>query len=135
MQCKIHPDLPAVDRCVGCAEPFCGNCLVEVAGQRYCASCKSLALQGREVLVEEPTLPCKEAGEALTYAIISLFCFGFILGPISISKAVKAKQIIADDPRLAGYGKCNAAILIGSVGLVLSVIFVFGKMMNAGRSG
>ena len=78
MQCKNHPDLQAVDRCIGCAEPFCGDCLVEIHGQKYCGSCKIMALKGQPLILEEPTIPCKEANEALTYAIVGIFCCGII---------------------------------------------------------
>lgn len=121
MECKNHPSLPAVARCSGCAEPFCQNCLVEIQGQRYCASCKVMAVQGRPV-VEEATLPCPEADEALKYAIIGIFCFGIILEPIAISKALKAKKILEMNPQLTGSGKAQAALIIGIIGLALWVI-------------
>jgi hypothetical protein len=133
MQCKNHPDVSAVDRCVGCAEAFCGDCLVEVLGQKYCGSCKVLAIQGRQVVLEEATVPCKEAGEALTYAIVSLFCFGIVLGPVAIHKAYKAKQAIAEDPRLSGYGKANAAMVIGIVALLLWILGMVGRASRASR--
>jgi len=44
MQCKAHPDVLAVDRCAGCAEPFCENCLVEIGCAKYCGSCKVMAV-------------------------------------------------------------------------------------------
>jgi FHA domain-containing protein len=92
-RCKNHPDVEAVDRCAGCAEAFCPNCLVEIHGQKYCGACKVMAIKGQPV-AEEATIPCKEAGEALKYAIIGIFCFGIILEPIAISKALKAKKMI-----------------------------------------
>lgn len=127
MQCKNHSEIPAVDRCVGCAEPFCGDCLVEVSGQRYCGSCKVLVLQGRQIIFEEGTVPCKEANEALTMAIVGLCCCGLILGPMAILKAGKAREMIAADPRLTGSGKATAAIVIGIVALVLWAIGTFSR--------
>lgn len=70
------------------------------------------------MVLEESTTPCQEAGEALKYAILSLFCFGFILGPVAISKAFKARKEINEDPSLTGWGKTNAAIFIGIIALV-----------------
>jgi hypothetical protein len=134
MECKNHPEKAAVDRCVGCAEPFCGNCLVEVSGQKYCGSCKTMVLEGRKIVLEEATMPCPEAGEALRYAIFSLFCFGIFLGPVAVSKAWKARQIIADDPRLSGYGKANAAIVIGLVGFLLWILSMAGRAARTSRS-
>lgn len=86
-----------------------------------------MAIKGQPVLAEEATLPCKEANEALTYAIVSLFCFGFILGPIAISKASKAKKMIELNPRLTGSGKATAATIIGVVGLVLWVLSIVAR--------
>jgi hypothetical protein len=128
MQCKNHPEVPAVDRCAGCAESFCANCLIEIQGQKYCASCKTMALRGTPPMVEEATIPCKEAGEALKYAIIGIFCFGIILEPVAISKALKAKKMMAMNPRLTGSGKATAGLIIGIVGLVLWVLGMIARV-------
>lgn len=133
MQCKNHPEVEAVERCAGCAEPFCSDCLVEMHGQKYCGSCKVMALQGQPVVVEEATVPCKEANEALTYAIVGLFCFGIILEPIALSKASKAKKMIEMNPRLQGSGKVTAAYIIASIGLVLWVIGLIARFSAASR--
>ena len=122
MQCKNHPEISAVDRCVGCAEPFCGDCLVEVSGQKYCGSCKVLVLEGRQIIFEDATIPCKEANEALRFAIFSLFCCGIILGPMAIARANKAREAIAADPRLTGSGKANVALAIGIIAIILWVL-------------
>jgi hypothetical protein len=133
MQCKNHPEVVAVDRCAGCAEPFCADCLVEVQGQKYCGACKTMALRGGPPIVEEATIPCKEANDALTYSIIGVFCFGIILEPIAISKALKAKKMIEMNPRLTGSGKATAALIIGIVGLVLWVLGMATRVMNANK--
>ena len=127
MQCKNHRNVPAVDRCAGCAEPFCADCLVELQGKKYCGSCKVMAVQDQPI-VEEATLPCKQASEALKYAIIGIFCFGIILEPIAISKALKAKKMMEANPRLTGSGKANAALIIGIVSLILWVIGIIGRV-------
>ena len=129
MNCKNHPEVPAEDRCSGCAEPMCGNCLVEIHGQKYCGSCKVMAIQG-EPVIDEGSIPCKEAGSALTYAIVGLFCFGIILGPIAISKASKAKNMIREDPRLTGSGKATAATIIG---VIDTLAFIAGILMRVSQ--
>lgn len=133
MQCKNHPEVPAIDRCAGCAEPFCADCLVEMHGQKYCGSCKVMALKGQPVVVEEATIPCKEANEALTYALIGIFCFGIILEPIALSKAAKARKMIALNPQLQGSGKVTAATIIASIALVLWVIGMITRFAAIGR--
>src|SRR5579871_4887262 len=110
MECRNHPTTPAEDRCAGCAEAFCHNCLVSVGGQKYCASCKVLPIQGKKLAVSKiATTPCKEANDALTCAIIGIFCFGFILGIVALSKASKARKAMREDDSLSGWGKTNAA--------------------------
>jgi hypothetical protein len=122
MSCRNHPQTPAAATCVGCAEPFCKNCLVQLAGQSYCGSCKVLALNGRVPTLENRLRPCKEAGDALKFAFIGLFCFGFILGPMAIGKAIGAKKLMRDDPTLLGSGKANAALIIGILALLVWVM-------------
>jgi hypothetical protein len=133
MQCKNHPAIPAVARCAGCAEPFCGDCLVDIQGQKFCAACKQMAMKGPPVIDEQATIPCKEANEALTYAIVGIFCLGIILEPIALVKAGKAKKMIDQNPRLAGSGKVLATRIIGVVALVLWVIGMISRFSNLAR--
>ena len=135
MQCKNHPGVLASARCAGCAEPFCDECLVEIQGQHYCASCKVLALKGAAPVVEEATEPCKEANNALTLAIVGLFCFGIILGPLAISSALKAKRMIEANPRLTGSGKATAALIIGIADLFFFLVAILANIarISSGR--
>jgi hypothetical protein len=126
MNCKVHASTLATARCTGCSEAFCSNCVVTIQGQAYCGSCKAMAVAGRPA-VEAATEPCPEAEEALKYAIIGIFCFGIILEPLAISKALKAKKMIAMNPNLSGAGKATAALIIGIVTLVLWVIGIIAR--------
>jgi hypothetical protein len=132
LSCKNHPSAPAAGRCAGCAESFCTNCLVSVRGEKYCASCKTLALRGaRPMVAEEATMPCKEADEALKYSIIGLFCVGIVLEPMAIKKALEAKKMIEMNPRLTGSGKATAALVIASIGLLLWILGVIARISSS----
>lgn len=133
MDCKNHPGVAAVSNCAGCAEPFCGNCLVNMLGKWYCASCKTMAASATPPLPDEGTLPFKEAKEALTYAIVSIFCFGIILAPIALVKAGKAKKMIAMNPRLGGSGKVTAAYIIAIISLCLWVLGLVARISQISR--
>ncbi len=133
MQCKNHANVAASDRCAGCAEPFCPECLVEVSGQKYCGSCKVMAIKGQPVLDEEPTVPCPLANEALQFAIISIFCFGIFLAPAALVKASKAKKLIEADPTLQGAGKVTAATVIAWCVLGLWVVGIFSRAIARSR--
>jgi len=69
-------------------------------------------------------LPCKDASTALACAIVGLFLFGIILEPLAIYYGLKAKTQIDADPRLSGSGKATAAVVIGVVGFILSIIWI-----------
>jgi hypothetical protein len=134
MQCKNHPGLPAKDRCAGCAELFCENCLVPVQGRHYCAACKVMAVQGRRPpVMQKTTGVCKAAKDALTCAIVGVFCFGFILGPMAIVKGANARKEIARNPRLGGEGLSYAAQALGVCVLIYSLIFFLSRIAQVGR--
>lgn len=132
MECRNHPGTVAADRCAGCMEPFCSSCLVSVRGRKYCGSCKVMAVgsAGPTAVFEQATERCPEADEALKYAIIGLFCFGIILEPIAISKAMKAKRAIAMNPNLIGSGKANVAMVIAIIGLALWVVGIIARVKH-----
>ncbi len=130
MDCRNHPGTAAAGTCAGCAESYCESCLVAVRGARYCASCKGIAVAG---VVPLGDTPCKEASDALKLAILGFFCFGIVLGPLAISRALGAKKKIAADPALTGSGRANAAILLGSIAVVLWVLAMFQRMGKVGR--
>jgi CheY-like chemotaxis protein len=111
--CRNHPDALALNRCAACAELFCGACLAEIHGQRYCGSCK-VTVRG-QAMAAQATRPCKEASDALKYAIVGVFCFGIIFGPMAIYNGIQARKAITNDPHLTGSGKANAAMIIGSI--------------------
>lgn len=128
MNCIKHAQSAAAGTCAACAEPFCDLCLVSVKGAKYCAECKTSALKGDSRAVNDgPVGVCTEASEALKYALVGIVCLGFILQPIALVKAIKAKKEIAQNPRLEGSGKATAAMVIAIIWLCL---FGLGILAN-----
>jgi uncharacterized protein YbaR (Trm112 family) len=73
----------------------------------------------------------KKSSNALTMAIIGIFCFGIILEPIALINASNAKKVLVagDD----GYGKATAAQIVAGIALalwVLSLIISFANLAN-----
>lgn len=131
MKCKNHPDVDALARCTGCQEAFCENCLVELSGKKYCGECKIMAVREKPVIENEAAqVPCKEASEALKYAVIGIFCFGVFLGPLAISKALAAKKRFREEPNLTGEGKATAGLIIGIIVFILWVLGIFVRVSN-----
>jgi hypothetical protein len=109
LNCHHHPDVGATATCAGCAEAFCPNCHITIAGQHYCAVCKTIAITP-DMAPVAPT--CPEAREAMKYALVGIFCIGIVLEPVAISKALKARSLIDGDPSLGGKGVANAALFV-----------------------
>ncbi len=65
---------------------------------------------------------CALAKQALMYAVIGLFCFGIVLGPMAVSKARSAKMILAGNPGMRGEGMATAALIIGIVDIAFWVV-------------
>jgi hypothetical protein len=108
------PLRPGESRCPSCGDiidnQFCLQCNAPTIGEGYSTS-------GAYVTTRAP-----EVGEALRYAIIGLFCFGFILGFLAIRSGSKAKEHIARDPRLDGAGLATFAQGLGAFEIVASVV-------------
>lgn len=57
MLCRNHPEVAeGVRRCARCQSPFCRDCLVEIQGRPYCATCKTEQLLDVRSGVDRSTL-------------------------------------------------------------------------------
>lgn len=104
-------------------ESFCPSCGDIVYG--VCFRCRQPVASGEYTGVKQ-TAP--EAKEALKYAIIGLFCFGIILGPLAIARGASAKRTIAADPRYEGEGIATAAQIIGGIEIGLFVLYILSAI-------
>jgi len=78
-----------------------------------------------------PTVPqegAKLASNALTMAIVGFFCVGIVLGPLAISNAKKAKELLREGEE--GYGKAVAAEVIGWIVTVLYAIAIIINLIT-----
>jgi len=114
------PPPPKPTRPLSAFEMVCPTCGDIITGA-YCFRCRNL--QAGDYTGPKETLP--EAKEALKYAIIGIFCFGFILGPMAIIKGTSAKKKISMDPRYEGEGMATAAQIIGGIVCFLHVVNLF----------
>lgn len=123
MKCKNHEDIDAVARCTGCQEVFCENCLVEMNGKKYCGDCKIMAVRENPVFeFKSKEISCKEANDALKYALLGIFLF--VIEPMAIVEALKAKERLKEDTNLIGEVKANVALIIGIIVYAIGILFV-----------
>ena len=119
------PLQPGESRCPYCSDiidgPFCMRCnqVVVPAGVNI-PMMPSVAFS---------TTRAPEASEAIKYAIIGLFCLGFIFGFLAIRSGIKAKEQIARNPRLEGAGLATFAQVLGAFEILLTVI-VFLRLLS-----
>ena len=110
--------------------PFCAEKIKKSAVKcRYCGQILDQSLKST-IEAGQPKGEVKDANDALIFSIIGFFCFGIILGPIAISKANKALNLIKSDPGYTGKGKAQAGLIIGIVDIVF---WVFGLIINFSR--
>ena len=136
MECRNHPGIAAIERCDGCGQPFCYECLVEMGGWKYCAACRGPATQGRAPLpmaLGRPALTCDEAVWALVLSLLGVFtcCFAIILEPIALVLAGKAKKKIEAQPHLSGSGMATAAQVIAVLMLIFWLLYLLAIFTSA----
>jgi hypothetical protein len=103
-------------------ESLCPTCGDVVSG--YCFRCKNMAAE-----YTGPRETSPEAKEAFKFAIIGLFCFGFVLGPLAIIRGTSAKKTIALNPMLEGEGLATAAQIIGGIEVLLYVTWILAAIV------
>ena len=65
----------------------------------------------------------KKAKSALICGIVSLFCFGFVLGIIAIVQGFQARKLLAQSNESTG--NATAAIVLGIIGVIGWVFAMF----------
>ena len=77
---------------------------------------------------DRPTGPSKSSSHAtvaLVVALVAIFLFGIVLGPIAIVMGVRARnEIDESDGRLRGRGQATAAIFIGAGAFVVGILWI-----------
>jgi hypothetical protein len=77
-----------------------------------------------------------DARTAMIVAIIGIFCFGIVLGPIGLVLGNSAKKKMRASGNMEGEGMANAAIIIGWIIVGLAIVgilfFILAAAMSAG---
>lgn len=106
-------------------ESLCPTCGDVVSG--YCFRCQNPGA----INYTGPKQTSPEAKEAFKFAIIGLFCFGFVFGPLAIIRGTAAKKTIALNPTLEGEGLATAAQIIGGIEVLLYVAWIGSAILAA----
>jgi hypothetical protein len=72
-----------------------------------------------------------EAQTAMIVAIIGIFCFGIVLGPVGLGLGISARRKMRASGNMQGEGMAIAAIVIGSIIVGLMVLGVVAVVIAA----
>ena len=76
MICQNHVDVDeGVSACTRCGGNFCGDCVVLIHGQPYCATCKSEKLLDVQSGTDRPQLPLATIGRRFAALMIDRLLF------------------------------------------------------------
>jgi len=79
MICRNHVDVSeGVRRCTRCGSTFCRNCLVEIQGKPYCATCKTEQLLDVQSGVDRTVLDIAGIGRRFAGYLIDTFILYFV---------------------------------------------------------
>jgi hypothetical protein len=102
--------------------PTCGD----IIDNQFCLRCNQPNLSQDVYAPSAPgayfTTRAPGVEEAIRYAVLGIFCAGFIFGFLAIRSGSKAKDQIARDPRLDGAGLATFAQILGAFDIVAWVI-------------
>ena len=81
---------------------------------------------------DQPTGPPRSSSNAtvaLVIALVGIFLFGVVLGPIAIVIGIRARTEI-DESRgqLQGRGKATAAIFIGAASFIVGILWIIAAI-------
>ena len=97
MLCRNHIDVSeGIRRCARCGSPFCQNCLVDIGGKPYCATCKSEEILDVRSGVQSGVLDLAGLGRRFVAALVDgflmwivVFVLGMVFGVLgAVSKNV-----------------------------------------------
>lgn len=137
MPCTTHPAvLENLNPCSRCGKSFCGDCLVELKSNRFCASCKAEAVKDMQSGVSGTELPLATVGrrfaailvDGLIQAVVYvplMFAFGFF--------AVQAQQAGTAGEVAAGGVQIVFQIAIMGVTFLYEGLFLQLKSATPGK--
>jgi len=91
--CRNHFDVEeGVHLCARCEQPFCGDCLVEIQGQLFCAACKAERLLDVRSGVDPMKLKYAGFGERAGAQVLDAMIFGIPCYAVAAAMLMIAQQ-------------------------------------------
>lgn len=124
MICQNHVDVDeGVSPCTRCGVNFCGDCVVVIHGQPYCATCKSEKLLDVQSGTDRGHLPLATVGRRLAALFIDRLLFG------GTGVAVVIAAVFFAKPESDTF----FIVLFGGIGLAYVGLIVYEGFMLSAR--
>lgn len=124
MPCKNHPYVEEpLWRCSRCADIFCQDCVVEIGGRVYCATCKTEAMRDLQSGVPLQALDLASIGRRF----LAFWLDGLILGAIVMLPTVLIFLAFAIPLGMFEEGE-KAEAALGAGMMIAQVVVTFGIM-------
>lgn len=150
MICRNHVDVSeGIRRCARCGATFCRDCLVDIAGQPYCATCKTEQLLDVRSGVQRGVLDLASIGRRLlAYFVDSILLnvvnslLGFVLG-LATAKSTDSSpgfilfSVLLSIVLIVGYDALFTAArgqTLGKMALRIKVVSEDGSDVSTGQA-
>jgi uncharacterized RDD family membrane protein YckC len=151
MICRNHVDVSeGVQPCARCGMSFCGDCVVMIHGQPYCATCKSEKLLDVQSGTDGGRLPLATIGRRFAalwidrmmfvVAVIAVILAGTLFSDIGKSDSLGAAIIAAIGAIFLGYIVYEALMLsrrgqtVGKIALKIRVVRPDGSPITTSQA-
>ena len=133
VQCTNHPGVEAIDRCTGCSEPFCANCLVEIQGQKLCGSCKVMTIQGRPA----PPMPGQRPNVVVWYLVycVLMMLMYLSVAVLGIVVLIFPEEMFESDPDMSAVGARMMGVMMLVFCLPFTLFYLVAARMPRNKAG
>jgi uncharacterized RDD family membrane protein YckC len=129
MLCRNHVDVSeGVRRCARCGATFCSDCLVDIAGKPYCATCKTEELLDVRSGVSSTVLDIASIGKRIGAYLIDTFILYIVNFGIGIGLGIA----LAATHHTSAAG-CSGAIMGIVVTVVYDALFTAARGQSPGK--
>lgn len=127
MICRNHVDVEeGVRLCARCRMPYCGDCLVTIHGEPYCAVCKTEKLLDIQSGANAAELPLASIGRRFAAIFIDRMLFGVVLVAIIISLVFVLARAKGDE-------ESNVFAFVGAALVAYLGLIAYEALMLAAR--
>jgi uncharacterized RDD family membrane protein YckC len=119
-----HPEvIQGLHPCSRCGKTYCGDCLVELKGARFCARCKSEEVKDIQSGIDSAELPLAGVGRRFVAMIVDSICLWAVTIPLAFAFGFFAATAGPVGPEPA------MGLQLGVQALIMGIFFLYDGLM------